>query len=420
MKILTVSHFYPPIRSGGYAQLTAEVCDKLKARGHQIEILTSRFDVHTTTKEPHVHRLLYLENDLNYYSPRRFLTQWLLEEMENDKVVKDLVGIIRPDVAFIWGMYGISHSVPAALERLLPNRVIYYISDHWPINPSFHEKYWRSTPNSILGHMIKPIGARSAQSLLKMRGYPPKLDFEHTIIVSDAVRRNLLSDGVPIQDSTVIHAGTDASEYLFQRDYNRLLDENDPIKLLYAGTIGHHKGVHTIIEALALLHDELQQGKLTLSIYGSGHPDYEHFLRQQIASNHLERWISMPGKIPGKKIPGALLQEHAVLIIPSICEDALPRIVQEAMLSGMVVIGSERGGIPEMLSHSETGLLFESGNAQTLANQILKVMTDRQLAVRLAQAGQEKALKNFSLELMVDRIEAYLKSRFLNGKPIIL
>jgi len=407
MRILVVSHFYPPIRDGGYAQLCAEVCAGLQARGHHIEVLTSNYGTQQhTPQEPGIYRLLHLENDLNYFSASHFFRNWVREETDNDQAIIDILQKAQPDIVFIWGMYGLSKSIPARFEELVPGKVVYFISDVWPINPSFVEAYWRTPANSAAGKVIKSVLKAPALGLLRLRGYPPALEFQRALIVSNAIKQNIIQEGVPIQDSLVIHSGINGSEYLYYQE-EQWLEPGHNLEFLYAGNLGQHKGIHTAIQAFSILLSKYQEFGFRMVIAGEGHPDYVNELQSLIHSLKLENQVSLIGKVDRQEMP-QLLRQFDVLLIPSECEDALPRIVQEAMMTGMVVIGSDRGGIPEMVIHKDTGLIFKSGDPYDLAAQINLLINDRSLANTLAAAGQQKAIREFSIDTMVERINEYL------------
>ena len=78
--------------------------------------------------------------------------------------------------------------------------------------------------------------------------------------------------------------------------------------------------------------------------------------------------------------------------------DNLPTVIMEAMATGLPVISTVIGGIPEMVIESETGFLVQPGDAVALAGAIEKVIDDRSLAQRLGEAGYERAQKLFSIE----------------------
>ena len=86
----------------------------------------------------------------------------------------------------------------------------------------------------------------------------------------------------------------------------------------------------------------------------------------------------------------------------------MARSVMEAMAAKLLVIGSEVGGQMEMLQNGVNSLTFSAGDAEGLARQIALALADPELRVRLAAAGQALVLSDFTLDRMVDRIEAWL------------
>jgi len=76
-------------------------------------------------------------------------------------------------------------------------------------------------------------------------------------------------------------------------------------------------------------------------------------------------------------------------IVPSCCADTFPAVVLECMIAGRPVIGSQAGGIPEMIRHQETGLLVPMGEAESLAAAMQRLIGDESLRVRMGLAGQE-------------------------------
>jgi len=232
----------------------------------------------------------------------------------------------------------------------------------------------------------------------------PDLKLEQVICVSARVRDILVEAGLPIEHARIIHGGTDIERFrsVLNRDYR-----SGQLKLLYAGQLVQHKGVHTAIEAMSRLVNEQMLNQITLTLVGSGHPDYEAFLHDLVAREGLQDFVSFHKPVSKDKMPG-ILQEFDVLIFPSIYEEPLARMTQEAMASELVVIGTTTGGTKEILKDGKTGLTFAPEDADGLAEQVTRLVIDPDLCCRLAQAGRQTVLENFTLDKMVKQIEAYL------------
>jgi glycosyltransferase involved in cell wall biosynthesis len=115
------------------------------------------------------------------------------------------------------------------------------------------------------------------------------------------------------------------------------------------------KGFSVLWEALQLLSPEIQY-KIKLIIVGNP-------LASEYVSNHFE--VEWKGTLKGVSAIREVYQSAEVMIVPSL-EDNLPNTIMEAMACGLPVIGSDIGGIPEMIQHKITGWLAECGNPPSL------------------------------------------------------
>ena len=404
MRILFLSNFYPPARPGGYTQWCHEVAQRLAERGHTIGVLTSR---HELTKAPaseqNIYRLLHLEGDLAYYQPLHFFTKWKKQNRENQVFLEDTVRNFAPDLIFVWGMWALSKALPARAEQLLPGRVVYYLSDYWLSAVDMHTTYWQSPVQHWHMQVPKRVLSRVALAMLAKEG-KPALKLERAICVSARVRELLVEAGLPLDSARIIRGGTDVQRFMKGIPRDKV---SGRLELLYAGQLVQHKGVHTAIEAIARLAGTWRTDQIHLTLVGSGHPDYEAYLHHMVEREHLQEFVTFHKPVSKDEMP-SILQKFDVLIFPSIYEEPLARITQEAMVSGLVVVGTTTGGTKEILKDGETGFTFAPEDADGLAEQVARLILDPDLCCRLAQAGRQTVLENFTLDKMVSEIEAYL------------
>ena len=90
--------------------------------------------------------------------------------------------------------------------------------------------------------------------------------------------------------------------------------------------------------------------------------------------------------------------------------DNLPTVIMEAMATGLPVVSTRIGGIPEMVIDNQTGFLVQPEDAVALAGAIEKVTNDRPLGQSLGQAGYERAQALFSIEKNARQLCALLSS----------
>ncbi len=93
-----------------------------------------------------------------------------------------------------------------------------------------------------------------------------------------------------------------------------------------------------------------------------------------------------------------------MMVLPSLW-DPFPQVVLEAMANGLPVIASAVDGALEMVVDGETGILVPPGDAQALANAILRLLGDRSLARRMGQNGRARVAETYSLERVVGQMD---------------
>lgn len=162
--------------------------------------------------------------------------------------------------------------------------------------------------------------------------------------------------------------------------------KSDKIVFVFLGKINQRKGVFDLLEAIAQLTLAYRK-KLEIIIAGNGEIKKAIALAQEL---EIDSIVTFPGWINTEQ-RDRLLEEADVFILPSYNE-GLPMALLEAMSWKLPVITSPVGGIPEIITHKETGLLVESGNIQELLVSIQTLINDKSLRLKLGNATYEKAL----------------------------
>lgn len=403
MKILVLSNFYPPYKIGGYELLCQEVVESLRKRGHELTILTSKFGVDRENVDDGIYRLLSLESNLHYYQ----IKDACLYPSRRKKNISHLNMVIKnhePDIIFIWGMWSLTKELAVIVEKIMGSRVVYYLANPWPIQPSMHMIYWDNPANNKVGRIVKRFIRLPMRLFLNEEWKPINLRFEHAPCCSKALQDQLLFAGVPLQDSSVIYEGINLEPYT-RYGSGRTFYKN-PLSLVYVGILAPHKGVHTAIEAVARVDPSIRE-TIKFTILGTGHPQYVSRLHNMVQSYNLEDTIEFRGPIPRANLP-QFLGNFNILLLPSIWEEPLALIMQEGLASGLVVVGTNTGGTKEIIQDDVNGLLFLPEDSSSLTNIIVRLANDRCLCERLSDNGQITAINKFDLVRMVDDLEAYL------------
>jgi glycosyltransferase involved in cell wall biosynthesis len=110
----------------------------------------------------------------------------------------------------------------------------------------------------------------------------------------------------------------------------------------------------------------------------------------------------------------AVYRAADVVLLPSTHGENLPTVLIEASATGCAIAASRVGGIPDILG--DTGLLFEPGSTEGLADAVCTLLDDPQLRRRLGSAAGERARTEFSATAWLGRLRAtYLEA--MGGRP---
>ena len=95
----------------------------------------------------------------------------------------------------------------------------------------------------------------------------------------------------------------------------------------------------------------------------------------------------------------ATLASSDVFVQPSLAE-SIPNATKEAQYLGIPAVGSNVGGIPEIIEHGKTGLLVQPGDAAALADAVNSLLDDPEMAKRLAEAARRRVIERFSSDAL--------------------
>ena len=166
-----------------------------------------------------------------------------------------------------------------------------------------------------------------------------------------------------------------------------------PSQLVYLGRLAWNKGIYEAIAALDIL---VKAGRdLILTIAGSG-PE-EAGMRQRVAELGLSEYVRFPGPLFGEA-KDALWSASDIFVFPTFHREGLPYALLEAMAAGAVPITTRVGGIPDVMQDGVHGLVIEAKDPAGLARAIALLDDDRDALARMAEAGRQRVLAEYTVE----------------------
>jgi len=190
---------------------------------------------------------------------------------------------------------------------------------------------------------------------------------DHIVCVSDYIRKLVLErSGKNERLVTRIHnIPISRGGALDIQKCNDLRKSKCPLQLIFVGQISTIKGVDLLVEALIKKNDPdlgcwiIGGGKFTNTL--------ESKLRYRYSSTQTRTSIEFLGYLDN---PSIFYEAADLVIVPSNCDEALGNIVQEAALHKKASIISNRGGLPEMVIHSKTGLILKELSVEAMIETI--------------------------------------------------
>lgn len=180
---------------------------------------------------------------------------------------------------------------------------------------------------------------------------------------------------VPIQQA--IHNARDAAELGIPDAPVRTAKPG--LRIGFIGRLDPTKGVEPLLEAFAAA--DLPHAELWIA--GNGKADYEQPLRARHAGERV--------RFLGRVAPRDFYPAVDIVVVPSLWHEPLGMVVAEALAFGKPVIGSRRGGIPEMIRAGENGFLFEPDRPEELVAALRQLAGDATLRARMGEAARASA-----------------------------
>lgn len=282
----------------------------------------------------------------------------------------------RPDLVYVHLGSNASlyrESVFIFLAKILRKKVVAHfhagdIDNYYPFQSRLGQKFIRRTIRS--SNRIIAVSKESARKLRNITRSP------HISVIPNAI------------DTSVFNFGDRAN----QRD--------DVVRLLFVGAVGKLKGEKDLIKALAILRD--RQPNLKVSFLGYGAENLRGFGEELKIGDFIEFLgaVSMKDRI-------GFYEKADVFVLPTYAE-AMPISVIEAMASGLPVISTTVGGIPELIENGVDGLLYAPGDVNALAEKIAFLLDNKDARIRLGKKARAKAVEQMDFGRYVDKLRSHL------------
>jgi colanic acid/amylovoran biosynthesis glycosyltransferase len=231
------------------------------------------------------------------------------------------------------------------------------------------------------------------------------------IVGSEHGRARVINLGCPPYKIVKHHSGTDVGMFSFK---NRRREPDRAVRILTVARLVEKKGIEYAIRAVAQSMQCCSRAFL-YRIVGDG--PMASKLKQLIAALGYEGRIELLGWRTHKQVRDLMHDSH-IFLLPSITarngdEEGIPGSIREAMATGMPVIATLHGGIPELVKDGESGFLVPEGDVEGLAKRINHLLEHPGCWSKIGLAGRRRVEAHFDAYKLNEQL-AELYTRLLS------
>lgn len=230
------------------------------------------------------------------------------------------------------------------------------------------------------------------------------------IYVSNAVAESYIAQGILSVKGTVIHNAIDLSEFSTDFDRASLLSEfgwtNHESVVGVVGRLDWWKGHEYFLEAMAEVSQEIPNLKILIVGEIENTPlNQEYYQKLQSMTESLGLKDKTVFTEFRSDIP-RLMSALDVLVLSSSMPEPFGLVVIEGMAAGKPVVATAAGGVLDIIEHEKNGLLVPCKNSKAMAQAILQLLANRELAKRIGLAARQRVAEKFTMKQHVARVQS--------------
>ncbi len=393
MKVLLVNKFHWP--KGGSEKYYFELGELLKQHGHEVAYFSMEDEKNISTgdKEYFVPKF-----DLNNSSKLKALD--VIYNKKNQKIMEYALDDFKPDIVHLNNFQRqLSASIiKPCVDRNIP--IVFTAHDVQAICPAITMMDNDKNPCELCiggryincikkscnkGSKLKSIlGALEGYYYRKNKIYTDKISY--IITPSEFYRKKFIEDGVNENKIKAIHNS------IIMGDYNVKVEDEG--YALYFGRLSKEKGILNLINAFK----KCKKG--TLYIAGEG-PEKDR-IENIIKENKLEKRVKLLGFL-NKEEMTEVTRKCKFVVVPSIWYENCPYSVLETLAIGKPVIGSNMGGIPELVSDNENGYIYDT--IEELTEKMNMLFSDEEIVKKFSKKSKELAKEKYDREVYYSELK---------------
>jgi len=399
MKIIYLIDNFPPEKYGGAASMGFNMAKNFKDPGNDVLVLTTVQDKLEAGEVFHGGvRVIKIYSNYN----EKWRAYLSLYNPQTVSKIKTIFEKEKPDIVHAHNVHFYLSYYSLVLAKKYAKKVFLTVHDVMLVS---YGKAYPINKNILPGEKIKyNISFLHQIKNYKWRFNPLRniciqyfLSHVNKIFtVSYALKEVLENNGV--NNITVVHNGIAVSEWQINDSLINSIRAKYKLAgkkiVFFAGRISNAKGGFNLIEAIKKIQTENRD--VTLLIVGRKDNYIDNLIKKSVENDNVGGVVCTDW-VEGDELK-ALYWSSSVVVVPSLCFDSFPNINLEAMASHKPIIGTCFGGSKEAIINGQTGFIINPNDTNSLANKIITLLGDPELAKDMGDAGFKRVKELFSLE----------------------
>jgi glycosyltransferase involved in cell wall biosynthesis len=243
----------------------------------------------------------------------------------------------------------------------------------------------------LFGRKLELMGVRRAAAITAVSAFQAKE----------------LAQDLSLPEKSIHVIPNPVSPILLQRALGQTRVEPAKPVVLYTGRIEMNKGSLELLRSVDRVASRFPDVEYVIA--GARHNSIDdQMLNSALGVNGTHKHVRMLGHVPWQQLAD-LYRRASVFVMPSFYETFGISVI-EAMAFGLPVVATKTGGLPEVVEDGITGILVPTGDAEALADALIRLLRDPDLRQRMGQAGQERVRAEFTIDRIVSQTLAVYES----------
>lgn len=226
------------------------------------------------------------------------------------------------------------------------------------------------------------------------------------IVITDEIKLLVSKESKNLKNIFKINNAIDIG--FFKKTNLDTAHTSNDLVILFVAAITPRKGLHHLLEAFDNIINRYPNLELKIVGMWDWAPDYVLGLKEKFSQLVDAKKIEFTGSVSREQIEN-YFSSSQIFVLPSLAESA-PMVISQAMCSGMAIISTRVGGIPEMITHEEDGFLVNPKDVQALESALDKLIGSNQLREVFSKNAQIKGYNRYHpTSVATQTYEAYKK-----------